>query len=64
MTKCKFCPSQFTLYSDLKSHVEFEHAQEYARVQAWLGKTVHPKLETYEKLAAEGMVGAQESNDC
>jgi hypothetical protein len=32
-------------------------------VESWIGKTVSPRLETLEKLAREGMIGAREQPD-
>lgn len=60
---CKFCKKTFTKHFELKLHSELEHPDEYFAVQKWLDRTIQPRLQTYEKLAAEGMLGAKESPD-
>ena len=60
---CKFCKTQQPDFRQLKIHCEDEHFHEYRKVSEWIGKTVSPRLETFEKLAAEGMIGAQETGD-
>jgi DNA relaxase NicK len=62
--RCKFCKSPFESYRELRFHCAVEHQAEFHKVTEWLGKTVQPKLEVLEKLAAEGMVGhAEVPND-
>lgn len=60
--KCKFCKTDLESQRALRSHCEFAHRGEYAKVMKWLDKTVEPKIETYEKLAKEGMTGYEDRN--
>lgn len=55
--RCKFCPLWKTGYAALKRHVELDHPDEFGKVTAWLGRTVDPKLEQFERKAAEGLRG-------
>lgn len=61
--KCRFCPAILGSFRQLKHHCELEHNEEYTRVAMWVGKTVTPKIETYERLAAEGLIGFRERKD-
>ena len=61
--KCKFCPRHFPSYRAARHHVEEDHPQEFLKVAQWLGKTVDPVLQHYEKLAQEGMTGHRERKE-
>ena len=58
---CKFCKGDFPNHPELRLHCELEHPMQFFAIQKWLDRTTNPRLQTYEKLAAEGMVGAKES---
>lgn len=60
---CKFCKTNFPTFRDLKIHCETDHPDRYKAVAEWIGRTVTPRLEQFEKLAAEGMIGAKETQD-
>lgn len=60
MPKCRFCPATPKSHRELRSHCELSHPDDFAKVMGWLAKTMQPKLETFEKLAEEGMLGAKE----
>lgn len=61
--RCKFCRHDYPSYRELRRHSEEEHPQEFARVSQWLGKSVQPRLEQFEKVASEGLIGHREQHD-
>ena len=54
---CRFCKAQLATWRDLRIHCHVEHSTEYKQVEQWLGRTVLPRLESFEKLAKEGLEG-------
>lgn len=60
MVTCKFCKAQLTSQRELRFHCEFEHQAEYTKIQSWLGKSVWLRLQSYERLAKQGMLGHKE----
>lgn len=60
--RCKFCKQDWPTYRELRHHCEDEHSTEFLQVAQWLGNTVQPRLEQFEKLANEGLSGNRESN--
>jgi hypothetical protein len=60
---CKFCKQPFLDFAELKFHCEMDHPADYVAVERWIGKSVVPRLESFEKLAAEQMIGAKETHE-
>jgi 3-methyladenine DNA glycosylase AlkC len=54
---CKFCKAEFASWPLLKKHCHLDHFAEFKQIEKWLNKTVTPKIESFEKLAEEGMDG-------
>lgn len=58
--KCKFCSHHFASYRVLRHHAADQHPVEFALVTQWLGKVVDTKIEQFEKIAHEGLIGHNE----
>ena len=57
---CKFCKREHPNFRSLRIHCEIEHRSEYVAIEEWIGRTVKPRLQTFERLAQEGMLGHRE----